>query len=197
MSSKNLAIVWAPNLIKTSLSTHEEQQQIVENSAEHTKLQYNLVQNTQIVQYMIDNAKWLFDENNSKKDQAHVTTVKVNNNNQLPPQFLERVKFINVEDQQPISLSKRYSSSDQMNCSGPKKSSLIFEGLNEDATNGGNGLIHRLWNYPFSGNSKRPLSMDYSDVNHAHPDPPPCYGSEFITQSLIDMFITFNNITIA
>jgi len=179
MSSKNLAIVWAPNLIKTSLSTHEEQQQIVENSAEHTKLQYNLVQNTQIVQYMIDNAKWLFDENNSKKDHAHVTTVKINNNNQLPPQFLERVKFINVEEQQPVSLSKRYSSSDQMNHSGPKKSSLIFEGLNDETNHGGNGLIHRLWNYPFSGansSSKRPISMDFSDMyNHHTHHPDPCY----------------------
>ena len=115
MSSKNLAIVWAPNLIRTSLSTcssAEQRQNTVPNcSAEHTKLQYNLVQNTQIVQYMIDNAKWLFDETScgtsKKKDHAHITTVKVNNNNQLPPQFLERVKFINVEDQQPISLSKR------------------------------------------------------------------------------------------
>jgi len=180
MSSKNLAIVWAPNLIKTSLSTHEEQQQIVENSAEHTKLQYNLVQNTQIVQYMIDNAKWLFDENNSKKDHAHVTTVKINNNNQLPPQFLERVKFINVEEQQPVSLSKRYSSSDQMNHAGPKKSSLIFEGLNDETNHGGNGLIHRLWNYPFSGansSSKRPLSMDFSDMyNHHTHHPDPCYA---------------------
>ena len=95
------------NSINIPCITLEEQQQIVENSAEHTKLQYNLVQNTQIVQYMIDNAKWLFDENNSKKDHAHVTTVKINNNNQLPPQFLERVKFINVEEQQPVSLSKR------------------------------------------------------------------------------------------
>ena len=95
------------NSLNILFTTSEEQQQIVENSVEHTKLQYNLVQNTQIVQYMIDNAKWLFDENNSKKDHAHVTTVKINNNNQLPPQFLERVKFINVEEQQPVSLSKR------------------------------------------------------------------------------------------
>ena len=111
MSSKNLAIVWAPNLIRTSLSSslsEEQRQNTVENySAEHTKLQYNLVQNTQIVQYMIDNAKWLFDDNFLKEKKDHVTTVKVNNNNQLPPQFLERVKFINLEDQQPISLSKR------------------------------------------------------------------------------------------
>ena len=42
-----------------------------------------------------------------KEEKDHVTTVKVNNNNQLPPQFLERVKFIDLEDQQPISLSKR------------------------------------------------------------------------------------------
>ena len=95
------------NSLNIPCTTSEEQQQIVENSAEHTKLQYNLVQNTQIVQYMIDNAKWLFDETNSKKEHAHVTTVKINNNNQLPPQFLERVKFINVEEQQPVSLSKR------------------------------------------------------------------------------------------
>ena len=54
------------NSLNILCTTLEEQQQIVENSAEHTKLQYNLVQNTQIVQYMIDNAKWLFDENNSK-----------------------------------------------------------------------------------------------------------------------------------
>ena len=111
MSSKNLAIVWAPNLIRTSLSSslsEEQRQNTVANcSAEHTKLQYNLVQNTQIVQYMIDNAKWLFDDNFLKEKKDHVTTVKVNNNNQLPPQFLERVKFIDLEDQQPISLSKR------------------------------------------------------------------------------------------
>ena len=56
---------------------------------------------------MIDNAKWLFDDNFLKEKKDHVTTVKVNNNNQLPPQFLERVKFIDLEDQQPISLSKR------------------------------------------------------------------------------------------
>lgn len=95
MSSKNLAIVWAPNLIRTPLNS----------SQEHIQLQSNLVQNTQIVQYMIDNAKWLF-----QQDTKNVTTVTVNhnNNNQLPPQFLERVKYINVEEQRPISLSKRY-----------------------------------------------------------------------------------------
>ena len=106
MSSKNLAIVWAPNLIRTPLS----QAATAEQAFEHTKLQHNLVQNTQIVQYLIDNAKWLFlEEPSSKKESTsgnHAGQKTYHNNNQLPPQFLERVKFINIEDQ-PISLSKR------------------------------------------------------------------------------------------
>ena len=91
-----------------------------------------------------------------------------------------------------------------MNHSGPKKSSLIFEGLNDvsiitsefiawecfcflqffhclqETNHGGNGLIHRLWNYPFSGansSSKRPISMDFSDMyNHHTHHPDPCYA---------------------
>ena len=89
MSSKNLAIVWAPNLLRTPLSNLEE----------HSKLQSNLVQNTLIVQYMIDNAKWLF-EAQELHEKKKVTS-------QLPPQYLERVKVINVNGNGPISLSKR------------------------------------------------------------------------------------------
>ena len=89
MSSKNLAIVWAPNLIRTPLNLAQE----------HSLIQTNLVLNTQIVQYLIDNAKWLFE---ARKKSAE------KNNNQLPPQFLEKVKFINVGEEKPVSLSKRY-----------------------------------------------------------------------------------------
>ena len=44
----------------------------------------------------------------------------------------------------------------------------------------GNGMIQRLWNnYPTSsGNPKRPLSMDFSDMyhhHHAHSHPDPCF----------------------
>ena len=108
MSSKNLAIVWAPNLIRTSLSSslsEEQRQNTVENySAEHTKLQYNLVQNTQIVQYMIDNAKWLFEHQDNN---IHAEKKKSAPQSQLPPQYLERVKVIHVNGNAPISLSKR------------------------------------------------------------------------------------------
>jgi hypothetical protein len=67
MSSKNLSIVWAPNLLRTPLSVAQMEMHCNENEAEqaqedHARLQYNLVQNTQIVQYLIDNAKWLFSE---------------------------------------------------------------------------------------------------------------------------------------
>ena len=88
MSSKNLAIVWAPNLLRTPLSNLEE----------HSKLQSNLVQNTLIVQYMIDNAKWLFESQDIHEKKV---------SSQLPPQYLERVKVINVNGNGPISLSKR------------------------------------------------------------------------------------------
>ena len=88
MSSKNLAIVWAPNLIRTPLTNIDQEQ--------HIKIQHNLVQNTHIVQYLIDNAQWLFEDNK-----------KESKTNQLPPQYLERVKFIQLEDQKAISLSKR------------------------------------------------------------------------------------------
>ena len=91
MSSKNLAICWAPNLLRSKLNGEN--------------LQHNLVQNTQIVQYLIDNAKWLF----TVEDEA---TSKVlpssQSKNQLPPQYLERVKFIEPEGgQKQRPLSKR------------------------------------------------------------------------------------------
>ena len=92
MSSKNLAIVWAPNLLRTPLSPNA-------SDIEHSKLQSNLVQNTLIVQYMIDNAKWLFESENGEK--------KANSGGQLPPQYLERVKVIHVNEHGPVSLSKR------------------------------------------------------------------------------------------
>ena len=92
MSSKNLAIVWAPNLLRTPLSLNSEM--------EHAKLQSNLVQNTLIVQYMIDNAKWLFEAEFGAKKSSH-------SGGQLPPQYLERVKVIHVNEHAPISLSKR------------------------------------------------------------------------------------------
>ena len=87
MSSKNLAICWAPNLLRSKLSGEN--------------LQHNLVQNTQIVQYLIDNAKWLFSEDEARLQQKQ-------SKNQLPPQYLERVKFIEPEGgQKQRPLSKR------------------------------------------------------------------------------------------
>ena len=57
------------------------------------------------MQYLIDNAKWLF----TVEDEA---TSKVlpssQSKNQLPPQYLERVKFIEPEGQKQRPLSKRY-----------------------------------------------------------------------------------------
>ena len=95
MSSKNLAIVWTPNLLRTPLSTFQ---------GEHSKLQSNLVQNTLIVQYMIDNAKWLFEHQDNN---IHAEKKKSAPQSQLPPQYLERVKVIHVNGNAPISLSKR------------------------------------------------------------------------------------------
>ena len=81
MSSRNLAIVWAPNLLRTGpLMTNDQLHKVDNNNVEndkekdetkvpttkttghHTKLLFDLVQNTQVVQYLIDNAKWLFHE---------------------------------------------------------------------------------------------------------------------------------------
>eukprot|EP00093_Oithona_nana_P002295 02295.XXX_45163_46418_1 [CDS] Oithona nana genome sequencing. len=150
MSSKNLAIVWAPNLLRTPLSTFQ---------GEHSKLQSNLVQNTLIVQYMIDNAKWLFEDNNEKKKSA--------TQSQLPPQYLERVKVIHVNGNAPISLSKRYTSAEHMNDIN-KKSSVVFGALPEVAPPSG---IRRMWHHSGYGH-QRPLSMDLSDVyTSVHADP--------------------------
>ena len=91
MTSKNLAIVWAPNLLRTALTERTETQ----------LLQHNLIQNTQIVQYMIDNAKWMFAAP-PQESKSHVESTKI------PPQFLERVKFIELEEPKPTPLSKRY-----------------------------------------------------------------------------------------
>ena len=93
MSSKNLAICWAPNLLRSKLNGEN--------------LQHNLVQNTQIVQYLIDNAKWLFTEENEATSSSKVLPSS-QSKNQLPPQYLERVKFIEPEGQKQRPLSKRY-----------------------------------------------------------------------------------------
>ncbi len=72
MTSKNLAIVWAPNLIRTAAptpTTPPTSPTSADNKAElirlaqeqQARLQFSLVQNTQIVQYLIDNARWLFE----------------------------------------------------------------------------------------------------------------------------------------
>lgn len=142
MTGKNLAIVWAPNLLRTPLlpsssstistddsglgGDQEQQQQQQQhngsskNNNDHARLQYNLVQNTQIVQYLIENAKWLFQLNNSSTNQTEsVQEQNLKNigcrysyasNNVHPPQYLERVRFITTEQKQ-IPLSKRYTSS--------------------------------------------------------------------------------------
>ena len=97
MSSKNLAICWAPNLLRSKLNGEN--------------LQHNLVQNTQIVQYLIDNAKWLFateDDISKRLQPATSQTTSSSSKNQLPPQYLERVKFIEPEGQKQRPLSKRY-----------------------------------------------------------------------------------------
>ena len=96
MSSKNLAICWAPNLLRSKLNGEN--------------LQHNLVQNTQIVQYLIDNAKWLFatEDEISKRLQPTSQPTSSSSKNQLPPQYLERVKFIEPEGQKQRPLSKRY-----------------------------------------------------------------------------------------
>ncbi len=82
MSSRNLAIVWAPNLLRTAMpvsspsddsenNNKENKSEVIpendnagdpEDKSGHAKLQLDLVQNTQVVQYLIDNAKWLFSE---------------------------------------------------------------------------------------------------------------------------------------
>ena len=93
MSSKNLAICWAPNLLRSKLNGEN--------------LQHNLVQNTQIVQYLIDNAKWLFTVENEATN-AGSKVLPSQSKNQLPPQYLERVKFIEPEGgQKQRPLSKR------------------------------------------------------------------------------------------
>ena len=53
------------------------------------------------MQYLIDNAKWLFSEDEARLQQKQ-------SKNQLPPQYLERVKFIEPEGQKQRPLSKRY-----------------------------------------------------------------------------------------
>ena len=72
MSSKNLAIVWTPNLFRTPLFlSHptlniDDQKEVSTDhqnpdlKLEHPKFQISLVQNTQIVQYLIENAATIF-----------------------------------------------------------------------------------------------------------------------------------------
>jgi hypothetical protein len=75
MSSKNLAIVWTPNLLRTPLFLSHPTLNIEDpnethpldglppkpdSKMEHPRLQFNLVQNTQIVQYLIENAETIF-----------------------------------------------------------------------------------------------------------------------------------------
>lgn len=98
MTSKNLAIVWAPNLIKTSppptltltpttpptspTATDNKTELIRLAQQQQTQLQFSLVQNTQIVQYLIENAKWLFEQRTSstsaqQQQQQHQSNNKV------------------------------------------------------------------------------------------------------------------------
>ena len=67
------------------------------------------VQNTQIVQYLIDNAKWLFTVENEATNAGSkvLPSSSSQSKNQLPPQYLERVKFIEPEGQKQRPLSKR------------------------------------------------------------------------------------------
>ena len=102
MTSKNLAIVWAPNLIGTNapsvsqidsnetsttkvpplqnsspnLVTSQSQNEnnnrdLTESLNQHLeqqqKMQLSLVQNTQIIQFLIDNANWLFESQANSK----------------------------------------------------------------------------------------------------------------------------------
>ena len=68
---------------------------------------FPLVQNTQIVQYLIDNAKWLFTVEDEATSSSKVLPSS-QSKNQLPPQYLERVKFIEPEGgQKQRPLSKR------------------------------------------------------------------------------------------
>ena len=70
---------------------------------------FHLFQNIQIVQYLIDNAKWLFTvENEATNAGSKVLPSSSQSKNQLPPQYLERVKFIEPEGgQKQRPLSKR------------------------------------------------------------------------------------------
>merc|ERR1719245_239952 len=146
MSSKNLAICWAPNLLRSKLNGEN--------------LQHNLVQNTQIVQYLIDNAKWLFatEDEISKRLQPTSQPTSSSSKNQLPPQYLERVKFIEPEGQKQRPLSKRYVSSDL------KNEKYLFGGLSQASSSAQLHEVRRLWH-----NGKRPLSMDFSDLD-------PCFS---------------------
>ena len=77
MTAKNLAIVWAPNLLRsappstpTSSEVGAANAQAPTMAEEHARLQQDLVQNTQIVHYLIRNASWLFDSNNNNNGQG-------------------------------------------------------------------------------------------------------------------------------
>ena len=89
MTSKNLAIVWAPNLLRSQqpmtmpsptlgngADSSSGGSSIGPGGDQHAWLQLSLVQNTQIVQYLIENAKWLFEgeEAEEKKRWSHTST---------------------------------------------------------------------------------------------------------------------------
>jgi hypothetical protein len=75
MTAKNLSIVWAPNLIR-SACTEPPTTPPTDGSSElqlqqaRAKLQMNLVHNTQIIQYLIDNAKWMFEGDSDNGDEG-------------------------------------------------------------------------------------------------------------------------------
>ena len=117
MSSKNLAIVWTPNLLRTplflshpTLNTSTEETIPVtgphnfsnfspkaNSKMEHPRLQFNLVQNTQIVQYLIENAATIF------QNDPHSIGSDLYSQNFEPYQSLNCDKTTSVQRQTPLS----------------------------------------------------------------------------------------------